>query len=267
MYILLIKYFYLFFIGASLGSFYKTLYDRILYFFYSPARKQYSLKEKYKKLFLKPSFCYNCNNKIPYKYLIPVFGFFITGRKCYHCQFPLSLHYFLWEISGGLLLCYFYYFYDIFGFLYVLIIFHFLISGLIDFKKFFLDYENIIFIYIWGFLINHINSYNNLYDLLLKTGLFIFIFLLLFIIGKGKKFGFGDIILIGAISITFNIPEILIIINIGALGSIFYIFFYKKNRNAYAPLGFFLSLASIVILVLKPLDIFEFFSNIFYFNL
>ena len=248
------KYIYLFFLGSSLGSFYKTIYDRILYFFYSPIRKELSTKQKYYNLFFTPSFCYNCKTKISYLYLIPIFGFFFTKKRCKHCGTTLSMDFLLWELFGGIILCYLFYFDGLLAFLYVLIIFHFMIAGLIDLKKYFLDYENILFLYIFGLILFFIEwDLNYIYYFLLKFFIFLFIFLFLYFLGKGKKFGFGDIILIGAISIIFEITEILIIINLGAIGSIIYILLYKKNSRSYAPLGFFLSFASIIIIIFRPI--------------
>jgi leader peptidase (prepilin peptidase) / N-methyltransferase len=247
------KYIYLFFLGSSLGSFYKTIYDRILYFFYSPIRKELSIKQKYYNLFFTPSFCYNCKTKISYLYLIPIVGYFFTKKRCKHCGIPLSIDFLLWELFGGFLLCYLFYFYGLLAFLYVLMIFHFIIAGLIDLKKFFLDYENILFLYIFGLILFFIEwELSNIYYFLLKIFIFLFIFLVLYLLGRGKKFGFGDIILIGAISIIFEITEILIIINLGAIGSIIYILLYKKNKHSYAPLGFFLSFACIIVIIFRP---------------
>ncbi len=258
-----LKYLYLFFLGASIGSFYKTIYDRILYFFYSNDRKKYTLKEKYINLFFKPSFCFNCKNKINSIYLLPIFGYIIARGKCKNCNTKISYQYIFWEVSSGILICYFYYFFDFISILYLLIFFHFLITGLIDLKKFFIDYENIIFLYLFGiiqFLFNF--GISNLYSLIIKFLIFFSLILLIYFLGKGKKFGFGDVILIGAISIIFNIPEILVILHIGSIGSILYILFYKKNKKAYAPLGFFLCTGSIVILLFQPIYSIEYIFNL-----
>jgi len=258
--IIIIKYLYLFFIGSAIGSFYKTIYDRILYYFYSPKRKEFTLKQKYKELFFKPSFCYNCKNKISYKYLIPLLGFFLTKRRCNYCKTTLNYDLLLWEVLGGILICYFFYFYEFIAFLYVLIVFHFLIVAFIDRKKYYIDYENLFFLYLWGIILFFFNNdFSNSSYLIIKVSIFFIFFLVLFLLGKGKKLGFGDILLLLSISIVFEIPEILIIINLGAMGSIIFILFYKRNKYAYAPLGFFLSFASIGILLIKPLDLLNFF--------
>ncbi len=250
---IILKYIYLFFLGASLGSFYKTIYDRILYFFYSNIRKQFTLKQKYYHLFFQSSFCYNCKKPIKKLYLIPIIGFFLTKGKCNNCQIPLSKEFLFWEIAGGTLLCYFYYFLDILSFIIIIILFHFYISALIDFKKFFLDYENMIFLYIFGLIYNILQyDVSNLNFIFLRMMILILFFFILYILGRGKQLGFGDLILVGAIGLIFDILEIIIIINLGAIGSILYIILYKKNKKAYAPLGFFLSMVSIIVLIFKP---------------
>ncbi len=249
----ILKYIYLFFLGSSFGSFYKTIYDRILYFFYSNLRKQLSLKQKYYHLLLQPSFCYYCKKPIKKIYLIPILGFFLTKGRCNNCNRLLPKDYFMWELGGGILLCYFYYFYEIFSIILLLIIFHFIISALTDLKKFFIDFENVIFLYLWGWIYN-IFQYEVSYFkyILLRMTLVVIFFLILYLLGKGKQLGFGDLILMGSISLIFDILEIIIIINMGAIGSILYIILYKKNKKAYAPLGFFLSMVSILVLILKP---------------
>ncbi|MFN3603609.1 MAG: prepilin peptidase [Leptonema sp. (in: bacteria)] len=247
-----IKYFYIFFIGASLGSFYKTLLDRIFYYFYSPIRKSLTLKEKYYNLFFQPSFCFHCKNKIKRIYVIPLFGYFLTKKRCSYCKKKLEFHYWLWEISGGVLLVYFVSIYNIFGVFFVLVVFHYLITAIVDYRKFFIDFENLFFVYLWNFLLVFFFK-EDLKAIIIRVFLFIGIFLILFFIGKKKKLGFGDILLVGGLAIYFSIWEMILIINFSAIGSVIYILFYKKNIRSPAPLGFFLSISGIVLVLLEPL--------------
>lgn len=250
-----IKYFYLFFLGASIGSFYKTILDRIFYFFYSKERKKLTLKEKYIKLFFQPSFCYYCKNKISFTNLIPIFGYFIAKGRCSNCKVKLEFEFLYWEFLGGFLILYFYYFYNWLGFLYEILIFHFLLISYVDFKKFFIDYENVIFLYVFGVILVMLLN-EDLKSILLRFLIFTFLFVGLYYLSKKKGLGFGDIILIGAISILFSIWEIILILNFSALGSILYILLYKKNKKSPAPLGAFLSLFSIFFLILQPFESF-----------
>ncbi len=246
-----IKFIYIFFLGSFLGSFYKTLLDRILLFFYSPIRKTLNLKEKYYNLFFTPSFCYLCKKKIKIRYLIPILGFFLTKGQCSYCKKKLKIDLLLWEFLGGFLLIFFYYHYDFLGILFVLVIFHYLITAVIDYKKFYIDYENVVFIYlINGILVILFDEDFKLvfFRVLLFVGIFVFLYLL----GKKKKLGFGDLIFIGAISVFFSVIEMIFILNFSSLGSILFILLYKKNKKSPAPLGFFLSIFSIVFLILQP---------------
>lgn len=246
-----IKYFYLFFLGSSLGSFYKTLLDRIFLFFYSPLRKTLNEKQKYYKLFFTPSFCYHCGNRIKLIHLIPILGFFLTKRKCFYCKKKLEIELFLWEAFGGILLIFFYYHYDVIGIFFVLVIFHYLITAIIDYKKFFIDYENITFIYLLNSILVFLLK-EDIKLILFRVFIFVGIFLCLFYLGKKKKLGFADVILIGAISIFFSYVEIILILNFSSLASVGFILLYKKNKKSPAPLGCFLSLFSIIFLILQP---------------
>lgn len=250
-----IKYFYLFFLGASIGSFYKTLLDRIFYFFYSKERKKFTLKEKYIKLFFQPSFCHHCKNKIPFKNLIPIFGYFLTKRRCSYCKVKLGFEFLYWELFGGFLIVFFYYFYNWIGFLYGILTFHFLITALIDSKKFFIDYENVFFLYFFGIILVILLN-KDLKSIFLSFLFFISLFIGLYYLSKKKGLGFGDVILIGAISILFSVWEIIFILSFSAFGSILYILLYKKNKKSPAPLGAFLSLFSILFLIIQPFEYF-----------
>lgn len=249
-------YLYLFLTGAALGSFYYTLYKRILYFFYSKERKNYTLREKYYHLFFKPSFCYVCKNPIPLKNLLPVAGFFLSKGKCPHCRSPISLSYLLWEVTGGILLPYFYFHYRTAAFLTTLLFFQILLIGMIDYSKLFIDPENLaVLLFIEVIYVLLTAPWTSLYFwqyTLMKTGLFSGIFALLYFFSKGKKLGFGDVLLVSVLSFYFDFGEMIAILILSSTGSILYILFYKKNLRSYAPLGFFLSLASVTVLFTGP---------------
>ncbi len=254
MYILL-KFIYIFFLSSAIASFFKTLMDRIELFFYSPLRKQYSGKEKYENLFLKPSYCYNCNHPIKSLYLIPIVGYILLRGKCKHCKSKIPASLFLWELTGGLTGIYFFYFYSLTGLLYLIISMILIIISKIDFKYFMIDYEILVFLSFSGFLVFYTEERDYI-NLLIRISFFQAVFWTIFLYGKGKKLGMGDIFLIGSISIFFTFMEILIIMLMGSLLSIVYILFLRKKSNSYAPLGSFLSLSSVLLLFFRHLYIF-----------
>ena len=49
----------------------------------------------------KPSFCPNCNHKLGFKDLFPVFSWMLSGGKCRHCSVKISARYPLIELITG----------------------------------------------------------------------------------------------------------------------------------------------------------------------
>ncbi|MCS7204544.1 MAG: prepilin peptidase [Leptospiraceae bacterium] len=255
------SYVYLFFLGASLGSFYKTLLERILYFFYSQHRKHFSKKERYYRLFFQPSFCYHCHQRIKRIYLLPVIGYWLSRGRCSHCKTPISKSYLVWEWGGGFLLMFFYKFFGVASFLLLFLVFQFLVIAQIDYQKFLIDFENLIILWVLSivylFLFDAWDSWEFWRFLFLKILLFVGTFLILFLITRGKKLGFGDVLLMIPISMIFDISEIIVIMFGASFLSILFILFYKKNQRSFAPLGSFLGYVSVMMLILKPLISFE----------
>lgn len=49
------------------------------------------------------SVCTHCNNQIPNRFLIPILGYFLSGRACFHCKKPISTRYVWGEVLLGVL--------------------------------------------------------------------------------------------------------------------------------------------------------------------
>lgn len=92
--ILGVLYLLTFFLGASLGSFINV---------YTYRAPRILLEDNYKDSLSKPdSYCPSCNTKIPWKFLIPVLGYFLSKRQCHSCNDPISIHYPIVELAYGL---------------------------------------------------------------------------------------------------------------------------------------------------------------------
>lgn len=55
------------------------------------------------KVFVKRSKCDKCHTVIPYKYLMPIFGYMISNGKCKVCNAKISIEYTIWETLHGFL--------------------------------------------------------------------------------------------------------------------------------------------------------------------
>ena len=75
-----------FYLGASFGSFYNVLIDRL------PLSRD---------VISSRSICESCNTKLNWIDLFPLFSFIALGRKCRYCGIKLSFQYFISELSVG----------------------------------------------------------------------------------------------------------------------------------------------------------------------
>ena len=83
-----IIYISLFIIGTFLGSFYCCIANRL---------------SKNESIIKPGSHCENCNHRLTWYELIPIFSFLIQGGKCRKCKIKLSYEYIIVEIATGLL--------------------------------------------------------------------------------------------------------------------------------------------------------------------
>lgn len=78
-----------FILGTAIGSFLSVVIYRI--------------HKKKKGIFLSHSVCPECNKKIKWRHLIPLFSWLFLRGKCGYCGKPISSHYFVMELATGLL--------------------------------------------------------------------------------------------------------------------------------------------------------------------
>lgn len=95
---------YLFIIGLFFGSFYNVVALRI---------------SKNESILFPGSHCVNCNHRLSWYELIPVFSFIALKGKCKNCKIKISLQYPIVEILTGILFAFSYYLY---GFSYMTLI-------------------------------------------------------------------------------------------------------------------------------------------------
>lgn len=76
-------------------SFADALAWRIYTAYYSPRRK--SVENKLSFILYQSSRCEYCEAHVPWYALIPIAGFFLTGRKCHNCTRPVSWRFPIFE--------------------------------------------------------------------------------------------------------------------------------------------------------------------------
>lgn len=75
-----------FFIGACLGSFFKLTVDRY---------------ETQDSIIFKPSYCFNCKNRILWWQNIPIISYLVLGGKCFFCKTKIDTSCLYSEIATG----------------------------------------------------------------------------------------------------------------------------------------------------------------------
>ncbi|EPG74949.1 peptidase, A24 type IV prepilin peptidase family protein [Leptospira fainei serovar Hurstbridge str. BUT 6] len=149
-----------FLISISLGSFYSTLAYRILRFFYGHERKSGTFAQRLLRLLTEPSACESCGTKIKGLALVPVFGYWLAGKKCEVCGAKINPLYAFCEAGFGLAFSLAFFLSGKFlaSLVFVVLCGHLLVSATTDWKKFSLDYENLPFIVGLGILLNFLTD-------------------------------------------------------------------------------------------------------------
>ena len=259
-------------LGLSLGSFYTALASRIAYFFYGPGRKKNkqqdtakthtiatktavnrkSKRELWLDILALPSFCFHCKKTLRLPELLPLWGYLRNGGRCRYCKQSIGYWTLLGELYLGLLLPFSLFYQQnwlsvIFSLLFCG---HLYISMTTDSHWFILDAENTLFLFVWGiaYLLAY-NGYNLEYlqgNLLAFAGTLL-LFGFIFLFGRFRSLGLGDVILACAISLVLSLPWSLLVFQLAAGSSIIYIFLVQRNLRAPAPLGAAMALSTLLV--------------------
>lgn len=242
-------------IGLLLGSFYTAAATRILYYFYGPGRK---LPHRWREFFTRRSFCLECQTQIRIIDLVPLVGYIRLKGACRHCGRTIGIEQLLGELFPGVLLPLFLYC----GVPWpaalsaTLFVGHLYISLATDIGFFVLDHENTAFLYplaLCGALFQQI-SQNTFIRYHLLTGMIVFmIFLILYLAGRRRSLGLGDVLLAPAPAILIGFPWVLLLFQAAAGGAIVYVFLIKKDRRTPIPFGAFIAGATFLTLVIRTL--------------
>ncbi len=258
----------IFFFGASLGSFTNVIVDRL-----------------YIKSFLSGrSHCQSCAKRLNWYELIPVLSYLFLKGRCKKCKSKIGAKHFFVELVFGIfaLLTYNFYLSNYFTFpinienlilgiiLSILFIIIFIVLGVIflyDFKHKLVPTGFSFILIIIGIafqvyrVINFDIYYHNMTTLFwldIFSGFIIALpFFLIYIFSGKKAVGFGDILLFFGIGylagFVFGVSIFLLSIWIGALMSLFLIYFFPKNynRKSHIPFAPFIVIATILVLFLQ----------------
>lgn len=258
-----IFYFLLFILGSAVGSFLGVIVDRI-------ASKEPIWKGR--------SHCDHCRHNLNAVDLIPLFAYFLLGRKCRYCHKELSWFYpviefctgfvfvcagftlFQYSVMQALLLSY-----QLLALYYFALVSCLVVIFFADFRYGIIPFKVVVFAFVvtllWYIIFPYL-SFTLLQTQLLglPTNLFWIVvtalatggfFFLLFAVTKGKGMGFGDVIYAFLMGFTLGFPKVIIGLYLafvtGALVSIALILLKKKKfRGGTIPFGPFLVLGTII---------------------
>jgi leader peptidase (prepilin peptidase) / N-methyltransferase len=249
--------FFVFFLGAILGSFFYTLSVRFIDGSFA--------KNKFKALF-GSSICPKCGHRINPAYLIPVISFIILRRKCKECGAGISVIYPLMEIMFGALACLINYKlgFNVFSVIVFLITGISVSISMIDIKIFTIPNSLIIvFLVLCVYpVITNNNIKENLFGFLLM-GIFFTVVLLIF----PGSFGGGDVKLAAAIGIFLGLDLSIVALEAalvsGSIVGAVYAIKSKKGFKIKMPFAPFLT-AGMIVSLLYGRDILLVYYRVFY---
>lgn len=233
---ILMPFFFMFLVGSCIGSFLNVLIDRL---------------PNDKNVFLGRSHCDNCKKNLSPLELFPIFSFLVLKGKCKNCETVLKKRMFFVEIAtGALFICYysFFLFYalPLSFFLYILLVTCLFIPIIFtDLEYGIIPDQLVIFLAVVISFYTILISGQNIANHFLTGTITFIVFLLLFVVTKGKGMGFGDVKLSFVLGLFLGFPNILVgfygAFLTGAGVSIILVLWGRKNfKKDTIPFGPFL---------------------------
>ena len=265
----LILYIIIFFFGAAIGSFVNVIVDRL-----------------YVKSFLTGrSHCASCGKELSFFELIPVFSYIFLKGRCKNCKTKIGAKHLYVEIVLGVLALITYKlllvsYFDpmsidfnvisgaLFSILYTFLFILLSVIFLYDLRHKIVPLSFSLLLLITGIAFevwkaSHLQifyngSYSTLFYLDIFSGILISLpFFLINIFSKGRGAGMGDVILFLGVGyllgFVYGVSAFLLSVWIGALVSLFLIFFLPKkyNKKSAIPFAPFIVIATIIVLFLN----------------
>ncbi len=243
------EYFWIFIIGASIGSFLNVLADRL---------------PKGESIVAGRSHCDHCRKRLAALDLIPVFSYIILLGKCRYCRKSISLKYPLAEIITGLGFVFIYKYLDIFSlpspswvsYIYLVFIFSVAFVLIAADMRYFLIVDTVLYPAIAvSVLYNLLYRSNSIISYAIAAfGAALFLYVL-HIATRGKGMGFGDVKLAIFLGFLLGYPDIVVSFYIafisGALFGVVLLILRKVKFGGRIPFAPFLLVSAMATLVFR----------------
>ena len=206
------------------------------------------------------SICPKCKHRLAWKDNIPLLSFFLLGRRCRYCSFPISWQYPLVELTAGILTVLVFQLsnYELPALpaggritSYNLLISWALLAIFVSDLIYTTIPDEILYptlLIVFIYLIFH--SPNFLISNFLISFLFAGFFYLLVLITQGRGMGLGDVKLAGLIGLILGWPKVIVALYLafltGAFFGVILILLKKKKFGQHIPFGPFLTTATFV---------------------
>ena len=224
----------IFLMGITIGSFLNVCIYRI---------------PKKEDIVLERSHCMSCGNVLKWYELIPLFSFLMQGGRCRKCGVKLSVQYPLIELANGLVyvwIC------SVTGLsvrsvLFCLCASALIVIAVIDWRTYEIPVGCNIFIGILG-IVRVFFDLAHWYDYVIGFFVVSGLFLLIYLVSKGRAMGGGDIKLMAAAGLLLGWQNILLSLVIGSVaGSVIHLILMKlKGRDRVLAFGPYLALGIFV---------------------
>lgn len=200
----------------------------------------------------KPSHCPNCMSALKWYELIPVFSFLAQGGRCRNCKEKISIQYPAVELLNGVLYLWIVckIGYQPISILYCLCTSALIVIAVIDFRTYEIPLGCNLFIGALGaarFFVSLADWQEYVIGFFAVSGLFLIIYL----ITKGKGIGGGDIKLMAAAGLLLGWKHILLALAVGSVaGAVIHIMLMKlKNKNRVLAFGPYLAAGIFIAMV------------------
>lgn len=227
-------------LGASLGSFFNVLIDRL---------------PKKQSIVLPRSRCSTCGKSIPFYLNIPIISYIILRGKCKYCGASIHWHHLLVEVITPILFIGLHFVYGVESFLFYkyALLFCFLIPiFFIDAFHHIIPHVLSLPIIALGFIFALFVGRTDIYilnSLFTAVTVFCILFLLAWLYLKLRKvegLGGGDIWLLTGIGAYFGFVHIPFIILFAALMGIMYFLIFVRSKDLVFAFGNFIALSAII---------------------
>lgn len=204
------------------------------------------------------SMCFSCKHSLGFLDLIPLFSYLFLGGKCRYCKSKFSIRYFLIELITGILFLISYLHFGLSLKTLLMIVFWsmLLIVAMIDIDTMSI-YDIVLIVFSGASLIIIVADYGwEAKTYLLGAAVGFLIYYMIYIgaklVYKQEAFGFGDVLLNGAIGLVLGFPNIILQSFLSFFVSLFFVLIFaiigkKIKLKQEIPFGPYMCISAIII--------------------